>query len=38
MGIEGGMLFHLPMTLRGFGRYGVGFSETVLITNGAQST
>lgn len=27
-----GMVFHLPITLRVFGRYGVGFSETVLVT------
>jgi len=32
-----GMVFHLPMTLRVFGRYGVGFSETVLVSeNGCE--
>ena len=27
-----GMVFHLPLTLRVLGRYGAGFSETVLVT------
>lgn len=30
--LTSGMVFHLPMTLRVFGQYGVGFSETVLVT------
>jgi Xaa-Pro aminopeptidase len=28
-----GMVFHLPLTLRVLGRYGAGFSETVLVTD-----
>lgn len=28
-----GMVFHLPMSLRDAGKYGVAFSETVVITN-----
>ncbi len=31
-GLQAGMVFHLPMTLRIFGLCGVGFSETVLVT------
>lgn len=30
--LEAGMVFHLPPALLGNGKYGVGFSETVLIT------
>lgn len=32
--LRAGMVFHLPMTLRVLGRYGAGFSETVLVTSG----
>lgn len=30
--LQAGMVFHLPLMLRVLGRYGAGFSETVLIT------
>lgn len=30
--LEEGMVFHLPLTLRVLGRYGAGFSETVVVT------
>jgi Xaa-Pro dipeptidase len=32
--LRAGMVLHLPLTLRIFGRLGVGFSETVLVTPG----
>ena len=30
--IKAGMVFHLPLMLRVYGRYGAGFSETVIVT------
>lgn len=35
--LEPGMVFHMPPALRELGKYGVGFSETVLVTeNGCE--
>jgi Xaa-Pro dipeptidase len=31
--LQPGMVFHLPMSLRSYGRFGVGLSETVHVTN-----
>ena len=31
--LEPGMVFHLPITLRDYGRYTVGVSETVIMTD-----
>lgn len=30
--LEVGMVFHLPMSLRSYGRFGIGLSETVVVT------
>ena len=32
--MEPGMVFHLPATLRSYGHYTVGVSETVIVTEG----
>jgi Xaa-Pro dipeptidase len=32
--IEAGMVFHIPVSLRRYGKYGIGLSQTVLITEG----
>jgi Xaa-Pro dipeptidase len=31
--LQPGMVFHLPMSLRSYGRFGIGLSETVHVTN-----
>jgi Xaa-Pro dipeptidase len=31
--LEAGMVFHLPLSLRSYGRFGIGFSETVHVTD-----
>jgi Xaa-Pro dipeptidase len=33
--LEKGMVFHLPMSLRKLGEWGIGLSETIVITEGA---
>ena len=36
--LQPGMVFHVPITLRDYGRYTVAVSETVVVTDGAPRT